>query len=325
MTEMLHPNLFDSLFPGALWKAIHSHPLTLTQTPKLSTAPLARVRTPALFARNSKSIAPDFARVAHCRACVRTLVPHPRYRATHCAAQGDTHQRTVQSVDPTTGKFVFKRVWESGKKATKMELHQKDVHEGPDPAGSIASWDWSKNGGGGSYHDRSEDTNLDGRGGNEDGFHQTYAALPALCFCHDRVGKLVFAFPVSAAVLASKESTLVVLPLRGAGTIPTSTLCAGRTCTRVRLTCRARWQHQKSNSIRLARTSRSLHGTRESDGQCVEMRRFELPSCDAPSSPLLGGHSVRFRLGVRRAGHVTAVAGPSAASGHRDGDHFKGL
>ena len=210
MTEMLHPNLFDSLFPGALWKAIHSHPPTLTQTPKLPTAPLARVRTPALFARNSKSIAPDFARVAHCRACVRTLVPHPRYRATHCAAQGDTHQRTVQSVDPTTGKFVFKRVWESGKKATKMELHQKDVHEGPDPAGSIASWDWSKNGGGGSYHDRSEDTNLDGRGGNEDGFHQTYAALPALCFCHDRVGKLVFAFPVSAAVLASKESTLVV-------------------------------------------------------------------------------------------------------------------
>jgi len=32
-----------------------------------------------------------------------------------------------------------------------------------DPAGSIASWDWGKNEQGGHFHDRAEDTFLDGR------------------------------------------------------------------------------------------------------------------------------------------------------------------
>ena len=129
--------------------------------------------------------------------------------------QSDTHEKTVQGVDPTTGKFVFKRVWEAGK-ATKMELHQKDVHEGPDPAGPISSWDWSKNGGGGSFHDRSEDTNLDGQHGNEDGFHQTYSdepnrrmSLPPYCVGMDVVDR----------------------SFCGSETIPTSILCAGNTCT----------------------------------------------------------------------------------------------
>merc|ERR1711959_187238 len=104
----------------------------------------------------------------------------------HSPDLSPAHAQVMVSKDPVTGKRVFSRVWASSHKAKKMELQQSQaqVHDGPDPAGSISSWDWSKNEGGGHFHDRSEDTTIGGespatdrfgndQAGNERGFTQT--------------------------------------------------------------------------------------------------------------------------------------------------------